>query len=1060
MYRDLVYATAELVSRNLPVGELLARAADLGKAFFNASSLAIRLRDADLTDGASEIHGPQARAAFDEAAAEVLRSGAAIAEPGAGSMHVPIRFGTEVRGVISIASSDESTFDELDTSLFEKWALLLSVRIHELHLSAANARLEALAGVDALTGIYNRRAFAEMLAPAWARCTASGASLAITMIDVDLFKSFNEKYGHVGGDECLKQIANAISSSLRSGDVLGRYGGEEFAVFFEATSLEAAIDVSERLRENISALGIPHLGSRLGHVTASVGVAAAVPRACDDPFSLLERADAALYHAKAHGRNRVVAEAYVSASSAALPRPEVRGNLPIPVSSFCGRHNEVQRVRSALEESRLVTVAGFGGIGKTRLALEVANELAAGYRDGAWFVDLSGTRDGNVIAGLVASALELRDPKQSSSVVALTAACRHKALLLVLDNCEHLKDDCAAFAASLLRAAPDVRILATSREPLDIPEELVIGLAPFALPEASQLSARDASRVPAIQLFVDRARAVTAFELDDDNVAAVLDLCRRVDGIALGIELAAARLKMLSVEQLRVKLDRRFGVLARKGGGVARQQTLRALIDWSFDLLLPQERSFFMRLGIFAGSFTLEAATAVCQEDDAGDTVLEGLEALVDKSLLVVETRRDDQHTFRFFGSIRNYARDRLAASGELEAVEVRHRDYYLAVATAAEAVKAGPDWLVALWPLEYASDDLRSILESTLGAGRHQAAGAELASKLADYWKRHHMTREGRTWIECALGCEDATFGASLRARVRLALLELLVIGDAHAGLERALQAAEAIGAGGDERLWSQLSFHFGKVYADLGNSSAASEHLQAAQRHGESCADARTLARVSNMQGMIAVLGGDLASAVPFFARSAQLFQRINREYQAVVPLGNLADVTYAQGRFQEAIELAKCALAIAERNGDRMETAWLLGNLGNHYLATGDDDSAASFARDALPMALEVGDEWQVLCCIDTCARISYHRGETEIAAQLLGYVEGRLASLKLPRQPLDHQLMTDLASDLRKALGHERAEQQLAQGRLLSREAMLALTVSRSSKALSAAAGLAS
>jgi non-specific serine/threonine protein kinase len=1051
MYRDLVYATAELVSRNLPVGELLERAVELGKAFFHASSLEIRLRGAGSAEGTNGPLGLGVRLGVDEAVAEVLRSGTAIVAPDASAMHVPIRFGGIVRGVISIVGFAGSCFDELDASLFEKWALLLSVRINELHLSAANARLEVLAGVDALTGIYNRRAFGELLAQAWARCTAGGTSFAVAMIDVDLFKSFNEKYGHVGGDACLKQIAKSISTSLRSGDVLGRYGGEEFSVFFEATSLAAAIEVSERLRANISALGIPHIGSRLGHVTASAGVAAAAARAGEDPLSLLERADAALYGAKARGRNRVVAEAYVSESSAALPQAEVRGNLPTPVSSFCGRHNDVQRVRSALDESRLVTVVGFGGIGKTRLSLEVANELAAGFRDGAWFVDLSGTHDGNVIAGLVASALELRDPAAATSVLALTDVCRNKEFLLVLDNCEHLLADCAAFAATLLRATPNIRILATSREPLDLGEELVVGLAPFVVPEGATLSARDASSVSAVQLFVDRARAVTAFELDDDNVGAVLDLCRRVDGIALGIELAAARLKMLSLEQLRTKLDGRFGLLARKGG-VARQQTLWALIDWSFTLLSPQERRLFARLGIFAGSFTLEAATAVCPHEDADRSVLDGLEALVDKSLLVVETRSDDRRTFRFFESIRSYARERLTADGELDVVEACHRDYYLAVAAAAEAARPGRDWLEALRPLEYASDDLRAILESTLGARRHQAAGAQLAANLIDYWNRHHMAREGRAWLECALTCEDAAFRPDLRARIRLALLELLAIGEAHAGLELGLQAAEVIGKDGDDRLAAQASFQLGKLCADLSDTEGANEHLQAAQRKAEICADARTLAQVMTAQGSLALFRGDCAGGITMFTRSAQLFQRINREYKAVIPLGNLAEVYYIQGRPQDAIDRAKRALAICERNGEPVETAWLLCNLGNYYLTLGDEDSAASFTRDALPIALDVGDEWQVLCCIETYARISHARGETEIAALLVGYAAGRLATINLSRQPFEQQLMADFTRDLRAALGPERFEGCLTEGGSLSREATLALIYSRSSKAV--------
>ena len=1050
MYRDLVYATAELVSRNLPVGELLERAVELGKAFFHASSLEITLRAAGRAEGTNGPLGLGAHLVVDEAVAEVLRNGRAIVAPDASAMHVPIRFGGVVRGVIAMAGFAGSPFDELDASLFEKWALLLSVRINELHLSAANARLEVLAGVDALTGIYNRRAFGELMAQAWARCAAGGSSFAIAMIDVDLFKSFNEKYGHVGGDACLKQIAKTISTSLRSGDVLGRYGGEEFAVFFEATSLEVAIELSERLRANISALGIPHVGSRLGQVTASAGVAAAIARTGDNPLSLLERADAALYGAKAHGRNRVVAEAYVSQSSAALPQTEVRGNLPTPVSSFCGRHNDVQRVRSALDESRLVTVVGFGGIGKTRLSLEVANELAASFRDGAWFVDLSGTHDGNVIAGLVASALELRDPAAATSVLALTDVCRNKELLLVLDNCEHLLAGCAAFAATLLRAAPNIRILATSREPLDLSEELVIGLAPFVVPEGATLSVRDALSVPAVQLFVDRARAVTAFELDDDNVAAVLDLCRRVDGIALGIELAAARLKMLSLEQLHAKLDRRFGLLARKGG-VARQQTLWALIDWSFELLSARDRRLFARLGIFAGSFTLEAATAVCADDQTDRPVLDGLEALVDKSLLVVETRSDDRRTFRFFESIRSYARERLTAEGELEVVETSYRDYYLAIAAAADALRSGPGWLDALSPLEYASDDLRVILESTLGARRHQAAGAQLAANLIDYWNRHHMAREGRGWLECALACEDATFPSELRARIRLALLESLAMGEVHTGIQLALEAAGAIGADGDERLAAQAFFQLGKLYADLYDLAAADEYLQAAKPKAEVSADTRTLAQLMTAQGTLALFRGDHASGVALFTRSAQLFQHINREYKAVIPLGNVAEVYYMQGRLQDAIDRAKRALAICERNGEPVETAWLLCNLGNHYLALGDEDSATSFTRDALPIALDVGDEWQAFCCIETFARISHARGETEIAARLVGYAAGRLAAINLPRQPYEEQLMTGFTRDLRTALGPERLERYLTEGRLLSREAVLALVYSRSSKA---------
>lgn len=449
-----VYSTAELVSRDLPVDDLLERAVDLGKTFFNAASLEIRLHEPDPRQDLNVSVPRSPRSQGDEAVIEVLRGGAAVRAADALSIYAPIRFGSEVRGVISIARCDGVVFDELDASLFEKWALLLAVRIQELHLAAANARLQVLAGIDGLTGIANRRTFSELLGAAWDRSIARGSPLAIAMIDVDFFKLFNDKYGHVAGDTCLKQIAQTISTSLRVDDVLGRYGGEEFAVFFEAASLEAAIEIAERVRENIVQLGIPHVGSRLGRVTASVGIAAAIPQVDAEPSALLERADAALYSAKERGRNRIVAEAYVSASSAALPRREVRGNLPTSVSSFCGRRNDAGRIGSALAESRLATLTGFGGVGKTRLAVEVAHELAGSHRDGAWFIDLAGTRDPEVIVGLVASTLGLKDPAAAGSAAALGERCRDKVLLLVLDNCEHLKKACVVFATTVLRAAP------------------------------------------------------------------------------------------------------------------------------------------------------------------------------------------------------------------------------------------------------------------------------------------------------------------------------------------------------------------------------------------------------------------------------------------------------------------------------------------------------------------------------------------------------------------------------------------------------------------------------
>ncbi len=1043
-YRDLVYGTAELVSRNVPPAELLTHVCELGKRFFSAASVSIALRSFDSRADGAVLTRSAFRDDLDERAVEVLRTGQSTRSDDGSVMHVPMRFGSEVQGVVCVCADPAMRYDDVDASLLEKWAMLLAVRFQEIQLSEANARLEVLAGIDGLTGIHNRRAFGDMLTHAWERARQSATAVSVAMIDVDFFKAYNDNYGHVAGDVCLKQIAQTISQALRVGDVLGRYGGEEFDVLIEGASRDVAIRVAERLRESIFALGVPHLGARLGRVTASVGVADIVPTAAMEPTELLQRADEALYSAKAQGRNRVVAGSYVSGSSVALPRYDVRNNLPTPVSSFCGRQEDVAAVHARLAESRLVTLVGFGGVGKTRLALEIAHELVGTFRDGVWFVDLAGTTDGDVVPGLVAAALEIRDPAASCSDAELVERCRHKQLLLILDNCEHLKKQCAAFAGLLLRATHDVHILATSREPLGIAEELVAPLAPLALPAEAPATAEAALQYPAVRLFVDRAKAVTSFTLSDAGVPAVIDICRRVDGIALAIELAAARLKMLTVEQLRGKLDRRFSVLSRKGSNVAqRQQTLRALIDWSFDLLLEEERRLFRRLGFFAGSFTYEAAAAICGDDDAEGIVLDTLQALVDKSLLIVETRRDGQYTFRFFESIRSYAYERLESAGETRMIAARHWKYYRDAAAAAEAARTTGDWLAALRPLEYAVDEIRASLEWAIGREEDLQAGAEFAAMLPDFWQLCYAPREGRVWLNCALKRGDHLYPPALRARVRLALLDMMPThGDAHLALALASEALELLKDAGDERLSAEALGFLGKAKFAFGDLDAAWACVQEAQLANERVGNLLAYGSALNYLGAISSLRDEPEPAGQYYAQCVKVYQRINRERRAVAPLGNMADDAFEAGAHDEAIALAKRALAIAERNKDRPTTAWLLANLGTYFVALGDLDSGSSFLRDALPMTLEVEDEWLLANCCDCFARIAFERGDPETAAHLLGYAEQRLVTLGQPRQPAEQKVIATFMERLRDVLGSEPLGRALAYGRAMSRDAMLA------------------
>ena len=369
-----------------------------------------------------------------------------------------------------------------------------------------------------------------------------------------------------------------------------------------------------------------------------------------------------------------------------LPSVRRRANLPAPLTGFVGRAEEQLRLRQALTATRMVTVTGMGGCGKTRLALQVAGAVLPDYPDGVWLADLAALTDPLLIVGTVASALDVRDTHQHTLLDSLMAALRARRLLLVLDNCEHLVDACAAVVSAILRACPWVRILATSRESLGVPGEHILTLLPLALPSRTDRLA-DVQCSDAVRLFTERARAVRpGFALTQRNAATVAALCRRLDGIPLALELAAARLSALSVEDLAARLDDRFGLLggAANRAGPPRQQTLRVTLDWSHHLLDEPERAVLRRLSVFAGGWTLDAAEAVCVGSEALRADVAGLLCrLVDKSLALVEDAAAEggERRYRLLETVREYAGEHLLASGEAAGTRWRHRAWYLALA-------------------------------------------------------------------------------------------------------------------------------------------------------------------------------------------------------------------------------------------------------------------------------------------------------------------------------------------------------------------------------------------
>src|SRR6266480_2838829 len=442
-----------------------------------------------------------------------------------------------------------------------------------------------------------------------------------------------------------------------------------------------------------------------------------------------------------------------------LKHPELRGefpplkslgnfrqNLPVQLTSFIGRKSEQETLRSLLNHHRVVTLVGSGGCGKTRLAIQVAADLLEGFPDGVRFVDLAPLNDPSLVLDAIAASVEAKLEQGDAKEDALVRMLQGTKTLIILDNCEHLVRECADAVSVLLRTGEDVRILATSREPLGLPGERTWRVPSLSLPD-SAISVEEVSACEAVQLFIDRAAAARqGFALSAGNFQTIADICRALEGVPLAIELAAVRVKALTPREIRDRLSDRFRLLT---GGRGRHQTLRSAIDWSYDLLSEQERVLFRRLSVFAGSFDLAAVEAIWSEGDP----LDRIEQLVDKSLVTVEQLNDDRLRYRLLETLRQYGAERLVEASEEQDARERHFAYYLAVAERAYQRRI-EDEAASLAALEANHDDFRVALHWARSRPRDLL---RLASALGWFWHLRSHYLEGRSWLEEALRLNPA---------------------------------------------------------------------------------------------------------------------------------------------------------------------------------------------------------------------------------------------------------------------------------------------------------------
>jgi predicted ATPase/DNA-binding NarL/FixJ family response regulator len=694
------------------------------------------------------------------------------------------------------------------------------------------------------------------------------------------------------------------------------------------------------------------------------------------------------------------------------------GNLPAEMTSFVNRRDEIAQISRLLSGARLVTLTGVAGVGKTRLAMQVAARLGRTFPGGVWLVELAFLRDGDLLAHTLVYTLGIHDTG-GDPLASLTEFLRERHLLLVLDNCEHLTEPCATLALALLRAAGQVRILTTSREVLRLAGEHVYQVPP--LPTAEQGSPPGATAGHhAVELFAHRASAVVpTFTLTAENHAEVAEVCRRLEGIPLAIELAAVRMRVLSVEQLRSRLDDRFHLL-RSGqrSRVPHQRTLRAAVDWSFDLCTPAERAMWALVSVFAGGFDLAAVEEVhIAVGASGSAVVDVLDGLVGKSILTAE-ERDGQTWYGMLETLREYGRDRLRAAGDEPRVRRGHAERYLRLAEQAEREWFGPGQIGWFRRLDREHANLRAALESFHATPDCEAGqdALRLAAALWFHWVFSGRVAEGRLWLGRALASAAGPTRARARAMVAHALL---------AGVDGDLEAVTRLASGARdlaERLGDQL-----------------------------------TVAQAITRQAAIPNFRGDTAAAqallIEALARFAALGESDNP--YAVFSLNMLIGVRGQEGDRAGSAEIGRQVVAICQARGDTTLLSSTLIHLARAAWLAGELPEAAAHVHEAVRLQRSMLAPTSLARGVEQLAWITAARdghGEQELAALLLGAADRvwrRCGLIKLLHTPYYGPHHRECEAAIRAAIGDEAFEAAFRRGAGMDIEEIVSFVAGESS-----------
>lgn len=737
----------------------------------------------------------------------------------------------------------------------------------------------------------------------------------------------------------------------------------------------------------------------------------------------------------------------------------IPNNLPVQLTSFVGRAQELAKIKQLLTTTHLLTLTGSGGTGKTRLSLQTAADVLESFAGGVWFVELAPIADPALVPQAVASVLGVFELPGHSTLDLLLEYLRAKQLLLILDNCEHLLDACAQLANQLLRGCPKLKILASGREALGI-----VGEHAYRVPSLSIDDLRQTPKLDAIldndcvHLFVERAQAVqSSFHLTAKNALAIAQICLRLDGIPLAVELAAARVKVFTPDQIAARLDDRFRLLT--GGSrtaLPRQQTLRALIDWSYDLLSEAERTLLCRLSAFVDGWTYEAAEAVCSGDGVEPfDVLDLLAHLVDKSLVTVDEADEANARYRLLETIRQYARDKLLDSGQTSAVRDRHLDYFVHFGDEAYAhffTAQQAEWSRQVRAEE---DNVRAALE--WGMDQHPEAALHLSGRLSAYWQLMGYPSEGIRWLQLGLDRVAAlppVEGAEARERqfnrahAQLGLAALLVIvGDMVAAKHSAEESLPTWREFGARREWGLALTMIGISTQFLGDVPTALASAKEAVVILRALAEPVSLAYALGAGAMvIGTVEYDIATARSYLQESIGIFRVLGDEKNMAFPLWVLGTLEYFSGNYAEARAALEASLVGDLAAGNRAQANAVRSGLADAEWRLGNYDAAMKLYREVIPEWILIGNPGGIARCLECVAFMLLHQAQKgttresrlQRAARLFGAAEKQRETIHATMLPPEQSEYDEHLARLRERMDDVGLKAEWAQGRALTME----------------------